>query len=110
MDFFAKVTKPSQGTQETIEKKRVRWNAGLSTKDLQFLTDDSRARMSAGRKGKPWSTEHRAKLSQSCKTKKAVMTYYGPFESVTAVARASGYSRKVVGSWIRKYPEHYYYV
>jgi hypothetical protein len=77
MDFFAQVTKPSKGTQETVKPERVNWNKGL--KGAFQHTSEARARIgaaSAGRrhseatciklsnilKGRSLSEEHRAKI------------------------------------------------
>ena len=41
---------------------------------------------------------------------KPVMTYYGQYPSVEAVAKAAGVTGNVVRRWIKKYPKHYYYI
>jgi hypothetical protein len=43
-------------------------------------------------------------------TGKPVMTYYGLYPSVSAVAQAAGVFTSDVRRWIKNYPEHYYYV
>ena len=104
MDFFAQVTAPTKGTHEVVERQHMSWSTGLQ------LTAGHRASISQAKKSRSVSADHRAKLSQACKTKRAVMTYYGPYPSVMAVARASGRNEETVRSWIRKFPEHYYYI
>lgn len=153
MNFFAKVTKPSQGTQETLEKKRVAWNSGLKVgpkteeqraRELAGLleyykthsgpmtgkkhSEETRAKISEKGKGKVLSEEHRAKISAANKgihlgrtlslehrTQLAqragkVMTPHGVFPSVRAVSEAAQVGVYCVRSWMKKFPEHYYYV
>lgn len=196
MNFFAKVTKPSKGTQETLVKERVGWSKGLKgffahteehrahmretmkgknvgrvrspetlaklaaktaayyathsgtmkgkkhSKETRALmsaqrtglkasaetlakksasmkgknvgkthTAEARAKMSAAQKGKPkpkWSAEARARFSASKGT--PVMTPHGLFPSIRAVAEASGRDGSTVRTWLRKFPEHYFYL
>jgi len=76
------------------------------------------AKLSASGKGKPKpkSAEHRAKLSASKKGKlnggnsKPIMTPNGIYPSHSAVQRAAGVSEPTVYRWMKKWPEHYYYL
>lgn len=52
--------------------------------------------------------ESRAKRLATMST--PVMTYYGVFPSRRAVAEAAGVSCETVRSWMKKYPDHYYYM
>jgi hypothetical protein len=73
---------------------------------------EARARIRAANKGSKHSAETRAKMSAAKKGRshsKPVMTPYGVYPSVGAVAEASGRGKHVVRRWMKKYPEHYYY-
>ena len=39
-----------------------------------------------------------------------VMTPYGAYPSITAVAKAANRMNQTVRAWIKKYPKHYYYL
>jgi len=105
MDFFTPVTKPSQGTQETLEKVYVRWNKGLK---LGTKSAEHRAKLSASQKGRPKSAEHRAMNSAGhCKP---VMTPRGLFPSRLAVAKAYDTYPEKVGFWIQRFSDQFYYV
>ena len=66
------------------------------------------------------SEEHRAKISAANKGRKntwahkickPMMTPNGLYPSLTAVFKASGVSsRTTIYRWMKKWPEHYYYV
>ena len=75
------------------------------------VSAETRAKLRAanlGRKFGPLSTEQRLKLRAAHAT--PVMTYYGVYPSVRAVAEAAGVSAKVVSGWMKRFPKHYYYV
>lgn len=66
------------------------------------------AKIAAGNKGKFVSDETRARQSASMST--PVMTPHGLFPSVRAVVEASGYNKRYVYRWMKKYPNDFYYV
>jgi hypothetical protein len=90
----------------------------------QFLkmSEETRAKKSAARKGKPGkkhSEETRAKISDAHKGKKRedgwkwskpVMTPNGLYPSKKAVAEAANVSTVSVDKWIKKWPEHYFFL
>ena len=108
------------------------WNQNKQRNNLlpnrNIPTKEHLARAIAARKGKPaWnrgichlSDEAKKRISEARKKTKGlykntyqskpVMTYYGPYPSKTAVARAAGVDPGTVSNWIKKYPEHYYYI
>ena len=75
-------------------------------------TAEARAKISANRRGgmsnRKHSVETRAKMSAT--REKAVMTPNGLFPSRRAVAQAAGVSASNITHWMKKWPEHYYYV
>ena len=113
-------------SEETLAKKRgqVAWNKGLKgsmseNNKASLLAANLGRKRSAetlaklraanlGRKFGPLSTEQRLKLRAAHAT--PVMTYYGVYPSVRAVAEAAGVSAKVVSGWMKRFPKHYYYV
>jgi hypothetical protein len=101
------VVKPMLGKKHTAEVI-----AKMSAiKKGKKHTAESRAKMSATQKGKPkpkWSAESRARFSASKAT--PVMTPHGLFPSIRAVAEASGRDGSTVRTWLRKFPEHYFYL
>jgi len=136
MNFFTAVTAPSLGTHETIVPKRLPWNAGLKGAQTAWNkgkphseqakarmratrsqlvyspSAETRASISAAQTGKKYSPEIRARMLAAATASKGrpVMTYYGPYPSVMAVARAAGVLDETVRKWIKRYPEHYYYI
>jgi hypothetical protein len=106
------------------------WSAKKQYYNLVPISDERRQQISKSRKGVAKSAEHRAKLSASKtgyklseetklkmaqarlgrKFNKPVMTPNGIFESRTAVALAAGVDPTTVGNWMKKWPEHYYYI
>jgi hypothetical protein len=75
----------------------------------RLVSPEARARMSARNafKGKPISEERRAALQA---TARPLMTPNGLYPNARAVVEASGYSINAVRRWVKKYPEHYYYI
>ena len=94
-------------------------------------TADTRAKISANHRGGPKlghvvSVETREKQRQKAlqraprskesretqaqKQWKPVMTYYGAYPSLKAVAEAASVSGTTVRKWMKKYPQHYYYI
>jgi hypothetical protein len=85
--------------------------------------DETRAKMSDSLKGKeswnkgiPHTDQAKANISKSKKGKpnahlcKPLMTPNGVFPSAVAVATAAGVSYVTVWNWIKRWPEHYYYL
>lgn len=107
-EYYKTHAGPMTGKKHSAE---TRAKIGASHKG-KVTSEETRAKMSAASKGKPkktkWSAESRAKLSAS-KTK-PVMTPHGMFPSIRAIAEASGRYDSTVRTWMRKFPEHYYYV
>ena len=107
----AKISASMKGKTHSADT-RAKWSDAHTGKTLSAET---RAKISAGLKGrKGWnegktlSAEHRAKIIAA--KAKPIITPYGLFPSVRAVAEASGKPIYTVQSWVKKYPEHYYYV
>jgi len=101
------VLSPTYGKKHSAE---TRAKIGAANKG-RTISAESRAKLSAALKGKPkpkWSAESRANFSAS--KSKPVMTPYGLFPSIRAIAEASGRDASTVRTWLRKFPEHYYYV
>jgi hypothetical protein len=71
------------------------------------VSAETRAKLSANYR-RPWSEESSAKLSAIKST--PVMTPNGLFPSRKAVARAAGVGPATITRWMRKWPEHYYFV
>jgi len=89
------------------------------------LTAETRVKLSAAMKGRTQSAEHRAKLGAARKGRthsaearaklgaahvKPVMTPNGLYPSLKAVREASGVTAPTIRRWMKKWPEHYYYV
>lgn len=72
------------------------------------LPAEHRAKIGAAHKGRKMSEEHRAHLIAI--KARPVMTPHGLFPSVRAVVEASGYPKRYVYAWMKRFPEHYYYV
>ncbi len=62
------------------------------------FTAEQRQNVSKGRKGIP------------AKNRKPIMTPNGPFPSLSAVAEAAGVKPGKVWIWMKRWPEHYYYI
>ena len=112
---------PMKGRTHSEEaKSKIR-----AKRKLQGITVETRAKMSASNKGKVRSQEFKDNLRQmklgiprsdECRAKmsatksKPVMTAYGVYPSCMAVAEAANVTRATVYMWMKKYPEHYYYI
>lgn len=81
MDFFKRIAQPPKFDVPVIEK-RDHVNKGRP------VSEETRAKISAGHKGRPRSLEWRAKISSAMPNKKACKTPLGVFKSVAAAARA----------------------
>lgn len=109
MTFFTKVTKPSKGTQETMEKKHVCWSKGL--KGTYTHSEVNRARISAAQRGKtPWNKGLATGPNGSTARCKPIMTPKGLFSSRKEAVVALGVSTATIAYWMEKSPEHYYYI
>lgn len=80
---------------------------------------DTRARQSENanpwNKGRTLSAETRDRMKAAAqlraqKVRQKIMTPNGVFQDVHAVAAEAGVGRATVYSWIKKYPNEYYYV
>ena len=110
------------------------------TKNLQDLFDNEKEKSHLSSYTKPNSPETRAKMSGSLKGKvpwnlgipatderkvnialskigkenpkkwKPIMTPNGVFPSQKAVAEAAGVTYVTVWNWMKRWPEHYYYI
>jgi hypothetical protein len=98
--------------------KSAEWRAKMTGRTHSAET---RAKMSASRKGKTFSAETRAKIGAAGKGKaisaehrasisKPMMTPNGVFPSKNAVAVAANTTTVTIARWMKKYPEHYYYL
>ena len=82
------------------------------------LTAEHRARIGDIHRGKIVGEETRKKMSESAKnrqrelnqTGKPIMTPNGIFPSVMEVSRVAGVTYSTVHYWMKKWPEHYYYI
>ena len=111
---------PNKGRKHTAES-RARMSAAQTArhKIAPFKhTAESRAKLSAALKGKkrrPNSAETCAKKSAALKGKpnplaRKVMTYYGVYASIGQVMLAANVTSGTVRGWMKKYPEHYFYL
>jgi hypothetical protein len=72
-------------------------------------SDEFRAKVSAARKGKSISEEHRIALRQS--NMKPIMTPLGEFSCQAAAAEAYGFKNKnAIRYRMKKFPTEYYYI
>jgi hypothetical protein len=144
MNFFQPIQDNPNASAETLVKKRVSWNKGLTNcfseearakisaanrskawsaetcakisarHKGKIISAECRAKMSAASKGRPKSPEHRAKISAGHKNKgvgtKPLMTPNGLYPSRKAVAEAANVPFWTVDSWIKKWPQHYFYL
>lgn len=120
MNFFQAVSANPNATSETIEKRRLSWNSGL--KGCMSHSLETRQKMKQSRKeqiGTPATEEKRQKISQANKGKTPwnkgisgpLMTPNGLIlGGVQEVADLSGKSRIQVYRWIKRWPQHYYYI
>ena len=120
MNFFQQVTKPSKGTQETVEKKHVAWNRGID-----HLDPATRQRVTAQNCGKVISSTTRARMSKANAgvdrlanagvdrttintQKKECSTPFGCFRSAGEASRQLGIHNQTLVSRIKntKNPEY----
>jgi hypothetical protein len=115
----------------TCEKKRVAWNAGLqgahsqeirkiigqnSKKFMSSLSKEQRNQLGYNStfKGKTHTDNSRQKMRDAKLTyhpnRKTIMTPNGLYPSRGDVARAAGVHSSTVDAWMKKWPEHYYYI
>jgi Ni/Co efflux regulator RcnB len=119
---MSEAAKQRKHSDETRAKMRDA-HLGKRTKGMtgQTHTIETRAKMREARlknnwiKGQKLSDEIRANMVKAAairreKYAKAVMTPHGYFPHVLAVAEAAGVGKAAVYQWIKKYPEHYYYM
>ena len=86
-------------TPEQRAKIRAKTSAGLRAA-YEAKTPEQRAKRNA-------------KISAAKRghtIKRPVMTPYGAYPSITAVAKAANRTGQTVKIWIKKYPKHYYYL
>jgi len=117
----AKMSASQKGRTLTAET-RVKLSAAMKGRTL---TAEHRAKIGAAKKGRTQSAEHRAKLGAARKGRthsaearaklgaahvKPVMTPNGLYPSLKAVREASGVTAPTIRRWMKKWPEHYYYV
>lgn len=127
MDFFQPITTNPNATSETLEKKRVAWNKGITysnalkgskkspehcanlSKSLtgRKMAPEARAKIGAANKGKPtWNKGRSWK-----KKPKAIMTPNGLINGgIEEIMKLSGAPYFTVYRWIKRWPEHYYYI
>jgi hypothetical protein len=138
MDFFTKVTRPTKATQETVyglkgqnsfytyvtpagvfETRSEAMQANNCTQDQLISRCERTSFPDWSRKLKPAFADSMSAFTDSMSRSrvgkpncnaKPVMTYYGQYPSVEAVAKAAGVTGNVVRRWIKKYPKHYYFV
>jgi hypothetical protein len=111
MDFFAKVTKPSKGTQEIVKPETVKWNKGLKG----CHSEETIAKIKFALSQRDNTVYSRKKTASERKKigaakSKALMTPNGLFPSCVSVAKTAGVCTDTVRKWIRLYPNDYYYV
>lgn len=132
MDLFkTKMTAPDDSKVTIVEKKHVVWNTGLKGQGTMLgkkHSKETRDRFSKMRKGVPLSEQHRINVIAASARRKGVpltgerltkikiapckktMTPNGVFPSLKAVAEAAGVSTVTIRKWMKKWPEHYYYI
>lgn len=99
------------------EQAKLHWHAHYQ------VSDETRAKTSGSLKGKktwnkgiPHTDQAKANISKSKKGKpnprkcKPMMTPNGVFPSAKAVATAGSVSYVTVWNWMKRWPEHYYYL
>jgi len=105
-ETVAKKVQAATGKTRTAEQ-RARIGLANSTKTR---TEEFKAHLSAINTGKKLSAEHRKKISTNSKQARPVMTPHGVFPSKIAVARAAGTYIEKVTYWMKRYPEHFYFI
>jgi hypothetical protein len=105
-------------SEETRAKLRARPKQVVSEETRAKLREAGKKAWATTRKGYVVSEEARAKMSQAKKgrrrplnvTGKPIMTPNGIFPSVMQVSRVAGVSYDRVHYWMKKWPQHYYYI
>jgi hypothetical protein len=135
MNFFQPIVENPNASAVVLTKKNLAWNSGLNYKghfserprSLEF-----RAQMSKLHKGKKLSPEHRdaiikanigkkmsaefcdnlskAKAAYWAERVRPLMTPNGLFPSRVAVAKEAKVTPQTVDNWIKKWPQHYFYL
>ena len=101
-------------TPEQRAKIRAKMAAVYKNRTPKQLAEIS-AKMAAAHKNR--TPEQRAKINAKISAAKRrhiierpVMTPYGAYPSITAIAQAANRMNATVKTWIKKYPKHYYYL
>lgn len=114
--------------EEVVEKQPTKTKSKQYTDEIKLTwrhVAETRAKMSAGHKGKKHSAETLAKIGAGNKGKtisaeqrakisaarsRPMMTPNGIYPSLKAVATAAGVNTTTVHTWKKKWPEHYYHI
>ena len=119
-DARAKISASQKGRRKGI-KLSLETRAKISAArqawvSVNHVSLETRAKMSASQKGKnkgkKRSAETRAKMSanHTRPAAKLLMTPNGLYPSRKAVAKAANVCPETISNWIKKWPEHYYYI
>ena len=122
MDFFESVSANPNATFETLEKKRVAWNKGLSNstgsagsknKGKPSHRKDGTAPWRKGKppsnKGKPSPIKGRQSPTKGMSINgKPVMTPIGLFPTTPEAAKAIGVNASIIGYWKKTHPKEFY--
>jgi len=100
----AKIGAAHKGKTVSAEA-RAKLSAALKGR---IITAEARAKLSAAGKGRTHSAEHRAKI-RAARTK-PVMTPNGLYPSRKHVAEEAKVNITTIDNWMKKWPDHYYYV
>ena len=115
MNFFQPASANPNASVETLEKQRIIWNKGL--RGVVSFTkappcQDTRDKISVANKGRTHSTETRALMRANAHRVRAkqLMTPLGLFPTRHAFAQAANMKPQSVNYWLKKCPEHYFYL
>jgi hypothetical protein len=115
MDFFQSAGANPNASAEVLVRQHIKWNKGLRGQ-VTFTkappSPETRAKISAANKGRTQTKETRAlmKVNAHKVRAKPIMTPLGLFPTRHAFAQAANMKPPSVNYWLKKCPEHYFYL
>jgi hypothetical protein len=105
-NYKAQYTFSEESRAKISEASKRRWQdpkyrARMAEVVRDGSSKETKEKISAAKKGKPAHNKGKGKR---------IMTPHGEFPSLTAVSIAAEVRPSTVYEWMKKYPEHYYYL
>ena len=104
-DMFENASPKNFVRRRLSDEHRAKISAGNKGKKR---SEETRAKISAANKGRKQSEEHRAKISHS--QNKPLMTLNGIFPSVKQACLSLNISSYALRKYMKQWPEQYYYI